>query len=156
MNFLILAITILSSNIYSALAAKCTNGEKLPGTSNGCYNSGSYVCQCATGVQMVCSQTGVSLGLTSTWRKGSNVFTMCKNGTPPPKYTAIATFLGSISDPYNGSVRHAAIFLSCGASGSIVVMDQYTGKSWGRSTIYDKGTVTTTSYNSRLYHVITK
>ena len=34
------------------------------------------------------------------------------------------------------------------------VIDQYTGKKWGNSVIYDKGTATTSSYNSQLYYVI--
>ena len=80
---------------------------------------------------------------------------MCKAGTPPSPYTAIATFLGPSNDPYNGAIRHAAIFLQCGASNSIIVMDQYDGKPWGKSTISDKGTSTASSYNSQLYYIIT-
>jgi hypothetical protein len=40
---------------------------------------------------------------------------------PLPKYTAIATFVGPSNDPYNGRIRHAALFLGCGSRGSIIV-----------------------------------
>ena len=56
------------------------------------------------------------------WLFYSKVYNECKNGTPPEKYTAIATFLGPSNDPYNDKdLKHAAIFVSCGINNSINV-----------------------------------
>ncbi|MEE9390876.1 MAG: BPSL0067 family protein [Planctomycetota bacterium] len=102
-----------------------------------------YKGECAAGLQLVFSEAGKPLGLTSTWKKGKQV-----KGNSIPAGTAIASFK-------NGRYwKHAGVLIRETPSG-LLVWDQWAGQPWHQRTLrFKEGNTSDGSNNGNLFFVI--